>query len=372
VQGSKLGSIFSGTLWIKYTTSGGSGTTTQEVSAVKIPITAQGVSCTTTCYALITVTNTNTMVATGGSFQQMIVINPSLYTAYEAYDLGNIRFYSSNAPANPANALYSWCESGCSSNGTTSAVFWVNTGSTSIGASGSMVMNMTFMSTGTEYDGVYAGEAPQLSAAYAQYDNGPNVFTNYQNFTGTSVPSGWSLSNGLPCNPSDIKFNNGVNETWTGCNGEFLNGPSATGTLDIDVDWLSEIGGYGTGADFMGYTGLGALVGGFGAQSTNNIQAVASTQSGGYQVWTSLSQPLNQWSIETTSFLGTGSFMITNFQLNYGPIYASGNGPSTGGSYFTVTLDNYHGRVAANIHWIRTRVTPPGDVMPSVSIGSFA
>ena len=46
------------------------------------------------------------------------------------------------------------------------------------------------------------GEAPQLSGTYGQYDNGPKVFTYYQNFNGSSLPSSWSgsgysVSNGL-------------------------------------------------------------------------------------------------------------------------------------------------------------------------------
>jgi hypothetical protein len=342
----------------------------QEVVTIKIPVSAGSPCGSATCYVLLTASNANSVASTGGSFQQMVTINPSLYIAYESNDLGNIRFYSSNAPASSANELYSWCESGCNySSG--SAVFWVVL-PTGISASSTAVINMTFNTVGTEYDGVYAGEAPQLSSSYGQYDNGQNVFLVYQNFAGSSAPSGWTLSNPLPCGPSTISFNNGVNEIATSCNGEHLDGPTTTGTLDMYTEWISAINGYGTGADFMGYTGLGALVGGFAAQSTNNIQAVASTESGGSQAWTGLFQPQSQWSVETTSFIGSGAFMIDAFQLNYGAVSYTNVGPSTGGTNFPITVDNYHGRVTANIQWIRVRVTPPGDVMPTVATGSLS
>jgi hypothetical protein len=39
------------------------------------------------------------------------------------------------------------------------------------------------------------GEAPQISSTYASCDSGMNIFNNYQNFNGTSCPSGWSCDN---------------------------------------------------------------------------------------------------------------------------------------------------------------------------------
>ena len=136
--------------------------------------------------------------ATGTDFQQMIYFNPSSYSSYEASDLGNIRFYNGN------NELYSWCESGCTST-SSNAVFWINTGSLNIGPNSYATVNMTFEPTSTEYDGVYAGEAPQLSSSYAEYDNGANVFTKYENFAGTTLWSGISTISG-----ASITQNNGL------------------------------------------------------------------------------------------------------------------------------------------------------------------
>ena len=52
---------------------------------------------------------------------------------------------------------------------------------------------MVFETIGTEYDNNYAGESPEQSTVYAQYDNGASVFEYYSNFAGPSVPTGWAF-----------------------------------------------------------------------------------------------------------------------------------------------------------------------------------
>ncbi len=64
--------------------------------------------------ASLPVTLTNQQTAnTITNLQVSVSFNALTYNTYEATDLGNIRFYNSNAPSNPANALYSWCEREC-------------------------------------------------------------------------------------------------------------------------------------------------------------------------------------------------------------------------------------------------------------------
>lgn len=146
---------------------------------------------------------------TTANFQQMIQFNPrnTIYSANESADLGNIRFYQG------PQELYSWCESGCNASASNS-VFWVRLPG-GIGANSDTVVYMTFLPTNTEYDGIYAGEAPQLTCnnpsntiggcaagQYGKYDNGASVFARYWNFAGTSMPPGWTtgsstVDNGL-------------------------------------------------------------------------------------------------------------------------------------------------------------------------------
>ncbi len=140
----------------------------------------------------ITLTNYQTANAVAG-LQVIVSFNPSnsVLSPYEAADLGNIRFYQSNAPANPANALYSWCEQGCSS-AAANAVFWVRL-TNSIGnvltTSNALSLNMTFLPMTTEYDGNVAGEAPQLSITGSTIIYNTNAITYTANFVSTASSS---------------------------------------------------------------------------------------------------------------------------------------------------------------------------------------
>ncbi len=138
------------------------------------------------CYANITIDSAGGSAPTG--FQQMLQFNPSSYSNYEASDLGNLRFYQGSTE------LYSWCESGCTS-GSTSAIFWVKTNGLASGTTPNAITMYLEPLSGNkgQYSSPtgHAGEAPQLSSSYAQYDNGANVFIDYWNFAGSSLPTGW-------------------------------------------------------------------------------------------------------------------------------------------------------------------------------------
>lgn len=105
-------------------------------------------------YVPITLTNSQNGNA-ASPFQQLVYFNPSTYSSYEASNLGNLRFY-----AGPTE-LDSWCERGCNNTGS-NAVFWVAL-SPAVPALSSIVINMTFLSTSTNFDGVIAGENPTQS-----------------------------------------------------------------------------------------------------------------------------------------------------------------------------------------------------------------
>jgi hypothetical protein len=108
---------------------------------------------------------------------------------------------------------------------------------------------MTFEPISTNYDGVYAGEAPQLSSTYGQYDNGASVFNQY----GGGGSSGWS------------KFTF-VGGTWTtakgylqqtATNGNYNGGPTAL----IESTSYSVTGQYVLGMAFNYTTQASARVG---------------------------------------------------------------------------------------------------------------
>ncbi|HLQ21396.1 MAG TPA: hypothetical protein VK127_03705, partial [Nitrososphaerales archaeon] len=125
-------------------------------------------------YVPITLTN-NQGSATPATFQQKITWNPSSYSSYEASDLGNVRFCADSACATTLNAWLESCTSSCTTSAT-SATAWVKLISAIAGSAGTQTVYMTFLSTSTHFDGVYWGEAPNISGVYGANDNGANVF----------------------------------------------------------------------------------------------------------------------------------------------------------------------------------------------------
>lgn len=173
-------------------------------------------------YVAVTLTNSQTS-ATPVPYQAMIQTNPSSYSTSEASDLGNVGFCTS---ASCSTKLYSWLE-GCGtsapygpcSTSSTVATFWVKLTSAIAANGGTLTIYMVFLPTSTEFDGVYRGEAPQLSTAYAKYDNGANVFDLY--FDGSTATSSFNLG-----------ANNGISQQTTAnpiSGGATLNVISLTG-----------------------------------------------------------------------------------------------------------------------------------------------
>src|SRR5881409_3394698 len=121
-------------------------------------------------YVPITLTN-NQGSATPATFQQKIRWNPSTYSSYEASNLGNIRFCADKACATTLNAWIESCTPSCTTSAT-SATAWVKLTSAIAGSGGTQTVYMSFLSTSTNFDGVYWGEAPNIPGTYGANDNG--------------------------------------------------------------------------------------------------------------------------------------------------------------------------------------------------------
>jgi hypothetical protein len=363
--GSKIGTLFSGTLWIQYTTSAqSSSVTTQAVAAVKIPVGEGGLPRTpsNTVYVPITLLNSQSN-STGANFQQNITFNPSTYSpSVEANDLGNIRFYQGSSE------LYSWCESGCTI-GSGKAVFWVNIPS-GIDANSNMTVYMTFGANTLEYDGVYAGEAPQLSSSYAKYDNGAYVFPElYVNFAGTSVPSGWArigipdvvISNGLAING---QYNDGVGGGEIYYSGFQMAVPGIldTYTSMSDSGWAAAEVGMSSSqlASILGYASIGGRQGNTTAIFyTTGYNALPSQPSAGYHIWSMLESP----SMAAGQYdYNAGSQFSLSYPNSapYGSLSIEGLAPN----------HNVASTATADTYWIRVRGYPPNGVMPSAAFGA--
>ena len=208
------------------------------------------------------------------------------------------------------------------------------------------------------------GEAPQLSSTYAEYDDGANVFNFYDNFAGTTLPTGW-VGNGYT-------INNGLSLPFSSY---------AVTTADYGLN-ASQI------LDFYGNFPLGTSRANAGVGYTTSSSAV--TSSTAIQTWFEINTGL--WSngyagglvdqesaYKYTAALATGYNIYTvywpsssqaSFNVNYGPsstlttdvynLQLPIGGANTEGSQATI----------GPFYWIRVRAYPPNGVMPSVSFGS--
>jgi hypothetical protein len=307
-----------------------------------------------TGYVPITIANNQSIAVTPG-FQQMITFNPSnpAYALNESPDLGNLRFYQGS------NELYSWCESGCSSS-SKSAVFWIYLPN-GIAAYGSATINLKFESASTEYDGVYAGEAPQLSPSYAQYDNGNTVFPSfYQDFSGTSCPSYDSGS----CSGSQFPVvDNGISVAAPAFGTSFIG--YSTGAFQ--VPGVLEIYGSisSSGTSYFSAIGLASL------KSSGVIyNAAGGCQMGATTALFHTGPPggNNVYSIE----LGTPSSnlftLIGQYNYNSGPEATLADCPVQTDSRLELYAQN-SGTVQAQ--WMRVRAYPPNGAMPTTSFSGI-
>ena len=174
------------TVTMKGLTPSSSSTTTSSTSTG--PTLPSGI----TYYANVVITNSQSS-ATPSPFQQEVQIPESDYSNYISYNgvSANFEFFTGSGSIIPA-----WIES--NSSGTLTV--WLNLAN-GIPASNSITLYLGFAPAATNLlsssgtTGI--GEAPQLSQTYAQYDDGANVFNNYWNFAGTSLPSGWINNGGV-------------------------------------------------------------------------------------------------------------------------------------------------------------------------------
>jgi hypothetical protein len=349
VPSNSIGTRFSGYLWIFYTLPN-LQTVTQQVKVATVKVTVSSTSFITNpiVFANVSITLINSQSSsTGSNFQQVISFNPSSYAAYESNDLGNIRFYSG------ATELDSWCQSGCSSGAGTST-FWIKLPS-GVSANSNAIVNMEFLSKTTEYDGIYAGEAPNATSTYAQFDNGASVFTYYDNFAGNTLSSSYTQLFNSNFGASPLYASNGIT---LGCptsasDSGFLYNSGFTPPFIFDS--------YITRADYA-----------IGIAITNSISA----SGGGY----SLSTWGGSVACEIAGGLSCGSG--TSLQLGLGVMggawysssaqtwYESYTATSGSGSAFTLPSQEYIGMMCIEgspgriitANWMRVRAYPPSGV----------
>ena len=325
----------------------------------------------------ITLTNTQP-VATPSPFQQMITVDSLSYSLYEASNLQNIEFFDQNGAVIP-----SWLESGDNSS-STDTIYWLNLAN-GIPAHSSATIYMGFASTATNvFNTETTGEAPQLSvssgkdpaesANYGAYDDGANVFTNYQSFVNSyeTYPAGWYGSG----------FDTGWSYVMRAQNGWYIANVNGHGVayigsnipinnqlaVDIQVYFLQT-----TGTDWQ-------------APFVNNSSLTDYSPQGYAVTWLDNNAPGNTHNAGATLALsssGPGGNAISSSQGVFPPdvvtvtdtqIYSnytaiiSGNGILANSGYLALSTYSSSGS-GSDIagYWVRTRAYPPNGVMPSVS-----
>jgi hypothetical protein len=285
-----------------------------------------------------------------------------------------MRFYQGSSE------LDSWCESGCSS-GASNTIFWVlvPAGLGSSSPSNQIQLNLTFLSVGTEYDGLYAGEAPQLScssyafnaltnlnlcnANYAKYDNGASVFYQYDNFKGPTFAATWLLLGNS--NKGDIA-NNGLSIV----NGNTIIWNSGYNPQSYISDFYGYFTTYTSGSQFAVYPNNGR-----GGNPQLQVQAGNGCTSNAYTlfIWSSgsncgpslgalsITSP-NVFSIWTTS---TALFASANYAS---PVSETSAFSVVNPMYLTITSGG--DQIVGS--WFRERIYPPGGVMPVETIGTLS
>ncbi len=371
-----LGSVYSGTIKItanycapgpvNITANCAKGSTYTYTGNIRVQATKFVLS--NSYYLPVNITN-NQSYAAPAHFQQMIQFLPHNYTVAESPDLGNIRFYYGG------KELYSWCESNCSSSSAGVATFWVRTPQ-AIPPGQNMQIYMYFLPKSVQYDGVYAGEAPQLSPTYGEYDNGANVFNNYWNFAGTALPSGFSsLASG-----GTYSVNNGLTLSVPATAYDWIHVfTTSQYTPAIIESYVSSQTSLGARGEYdLAYTTVEPASSGTGSgfqtdyrfDDWNNNSRIAYDDAGasGVIIQSVFTLP--------TAFIISGSWPATGneiLKLNYANQLSATN---TSITYADANLDIFisHGTttaMSATTQWLRTRAYPPNGVMPHAKFGTL-
>ena len=256
--------------------------------------------------------------------------------------IGNVLVYNTISGA----VVPSWVEN--------SVLIWANLGTNVIAPNAGVNAIYAFGVAGssTNYFSSSSGglgEAPQLSATYAQYDNGNVVFNGqYENFSGSTIPGSCSQSG------STITFNNGVHVTGVATLTCFQTFNSIGNVIDIgNAELWSDIS---TKIAYFGYlTSLNYYLafGGNCGPATICLWNGAATNT-----FVNADVANVVWSLATVA--GNNAIASYNYKTESAGISAS-TGPTQ------VQFQTNSG--AANIiaSWSRVRIMPPKDIMPSVT-----
>jgi hypothetical protein len=325
----------------------------------------------------LNITNSQSIPAQEGLqvMLQVSVITLQTYFPWLNSNLSNLRFVY-NGQFVPA-----WLES--INNGT--ATIWIKM-PVSIPANSSITLNLYSNST-FNFDGVYWGEAPQLSPTYAEYDNGASVFNFYDNFAGTTLSSKWASGT----SGGSYTINNGLTITlpYNAATGSYVYVSTSSYTITSAqiVESYANLNSFNTAnfrivpvaltqynnASWHGDNEENEnAVGWVGnAQSYNTVSAETTTSSATNHFETSQITSTSVYQLWGVIYPNTGSVSVQYNYNNWGstttyvpatPLYITISNYVNPSQIFSATT------YPINVYYIRARAYPPNGVMPTVEL----
>ena len=323
-------------------------------------------------YSQITISNSQSS-ATPNPFQQMInfTSSDSGFSSIATGNFGqNVEFFYYNGTVIP-----SWLENYTSTN----ALWWLKIAAIPSGSSETIYVGFAPTSTNL-FNTVNDGEAPQLScpnpsdtvscSTYAEYDDGVNVFNNYWNFAGATLPSEFSEVNA----GGTITVNNGLNISMSSNWGTYIISKTTFSDNEIfgsyfksdNINTVSDAGAsliYSTSSNLGGSQYAATQYGDSGSY-TNFVYNYAN----GVFPWNAIDQPYTYptntfyfYIIGITSSGTFGNGWINNVLINS----ANSNQLETSG-YIALQQTQQTGI----FQYVFVGEYPPNGVIPSVSFGS--
>ncbi len=301
--------------------------------------------------------------STSSPFQAMLNLNlQGVSLASPISDLLSLAFCADKQCTQP---LYAWIES--YSSDLSSVNVWVNLPN-GVPASSTTTIYMQVTSA-LQYP--YTGIAPQLTSSYAEYDNGEDVFTFYDNFAGTSLDTTkWTSYIG---SDASISIDNGITFT-TGSTNAYITtvtdiGFSPQTVFDTYFVSISASNVYqGTGIGIFptnSDTSNGYIYMTWnGANSNGGTVVTHSISSGGGPSLAGPNFPFSGNAIISGYWLATGN---EGFAVNYN-FEAFTDTTNTIGSANYYSIGQYYGTesTSSTWQWVRVRAMPPNNVMPSL------
>ncbi len=329
-------------------------------------------------YVPITIMNSQSS-ATHDDLQVMINVDFNSYANYLSTNVGNVRFYNSSNFV-VANELPAWLENYTGTAGNpntaTSSDVWVKLAGIVISANSQTVIYMVLEPITTNFDGVYWGEAPQLSTTYGEYDNGANVFL-YYNVSPESL-STWTVvgTAGLTSAAAAGSYFKTQQAYYANStNGDYLyTQVSGFASNEILTFWT-----YTTGLGNVYYLANSAGAGQMGrldSRGGGDYSGLATTTK--WTTWTAPSSGLDEtkdkWykydivinGASATSYIGSA----TN---NLGTLGTLANtlAVSNDGDYVGLVGDALGATYISYWNGIIIRYLPPAGVAPSISLGAL-